>query len=722
MRLPDQTSAVIDYARPINEDSVGKPAYIALPVFIVRIIGHPRRTSTLDLFQHTCLRLIDAGINNPREITQLLGLEAELVQSALHHLEAGGFIDTDISLAITAEGRGHVDQIDGEVSDEISHIYVFFDPLKQRFWPTLILTDPPVRERTVDFLGGHQGNGWLNYMIGSEGMGEFRRVRIDTLPAPSDVTDLNDLDRWYAAIAPIVRDAGHESMAVIERLEMVRPAWMIVPVYAPLHSLTPRWVAADPITGRSGGWVQRRIEEFRQDQRFEAIRETINWIIDTSSHIAEGEVGQSLKAKREAARQCAAAFSYLPSVLGDGLVAFHYALIEVEESEGSDRVEAMGTAAKHAWAIIEASLQACLQEAPIDRQAIIDSIGGERMPLEPAMEALTACGFVIDEAMRRFVERALAVPTHQLKRTLRGENGDLWCQLYLVAQVAQQDMEHPLRNLARDCPQSLGVIQQLVDLRTRGSHAVQLEHGFSVTPEEITTLVHHWASWLSSDQPPPASERIESSGDHVLAKLRFRAKRQVTDLLGEDYSDLLRGLLVRLFLKRQQLDEIAEPDHPMAKTVRMDIVDTCYRAFEGLMREWLDRWRLPAKHQDRIPGRIDEAFHILSVSNSGCQALLHPNPKRLERAALRHGSTLAASTARLLLETAAYPKHPFRRVIAEHPNCIQIISKTCDARKHAGLDRIPPEQNDIDTITSCVSELFRFDAVEYNAPGMTTQE
>ena len=714
----------VDFAVPLpsRDDSIGKPRFIALPVVIVRVIGHPRRTAELDLFQHTCLRLIDAEVDHQFQICELIGLEPELVDSVLESLKSKGLIKIIPgrigigSLSITANGRDSVSKNQNEISDEISHVHVFFDPVNQHFWPTFSIPMPPLCKRSPESLE-KPSTSRLEYMVGSEGSSETRQVHIDNVPRPSDEVDLNDLDRWHTELSAIIFDTNHSAMANITRVEEAQPAWVSVPVYVPRLSMTRRPVTADPFNdGKPGGWIQRHVETLRRDPGFAELQKTILLIEEDATHIGKGELRQSLESRYNNALQRAEPLEYLPPLLGDELVAFHYALNDAGQSEGADRTGLMGKAAKHAWAIMEHSMNECLQRHPVDRHGIIDSISGEWMDSAPVIEALTTLGFVLDEASHDFLTRALAVPALRLKKTLEEGHNNFLCQLFLTAHAALHRADHPLRQLARDCPHTLGIIQRLSDLRTRGSHAVELERGFS-TEDKLVELVHNWASWLSCEIPPPAPGSPVVPADRVHGKLRFHVRKQVSDLLGEDYSDLLSGLLVDVLVQRQELKELSPTgtDHPAAKGQRVDMIDTFYRAFEGLARNWLDRWILPEKQQGHVPGHIQEAFGILSLPTSECEPLLRPRPQQLQRAADRSGATLAASVARLLLEAAASPVHPFRNVIEAHPGCLQYISRTCDVRKHLGVGRIPPEQDEIETIADCVESFFRFDAAQHSA-------
>lgn len=136
MAILNRTSFPILYFNPTAwPNKVAKNKFLLWPAYGFRIAAPVPRPHHLNLFQKYVLAMLQAGVQHPPEIGQLLGLSPELI----------GYILTELTQLNLSDEQGNLTKLGKEFlkqeslqNQELASGYIFQDPFTGKFWPRFV--------------------------------------------------------------------------------------------------------------------------------------------------------------------------------------------------------------------------------------------------------------------------------------------------------------------------------------------------------------------------------------------------------------------------------------------------------------------------------------------------------------------------------------------------------------------------------------------------------
>ena len=708
LNFPTQESKIIDLNKDLRDRIYGKEAIAGLPVVLIRVVGNGQRTSELDLFEETVYRLIRANVSTVDEMHGLIGLEKPLIESIVISL-------ANRELIKVVAGQWHF--MEGELSFSIDasrrkQAWLFFDPICKAFLPFVCSEEPT----GVELLPQqHKSGRIIEYQVGSEGGGRIEKLRIDRNDPLSIHASFEDIEQWRLAVGELVpllrRRHGFVS---IEALQPTESAWFVVRLFLPARSQYPQWQVQDPVGRERSEALKQHIERIvahatdSQAVRIEPLLNTLKKLKERSQYLVEGEHHQQLSKRAAEAKSQVQSLPALPQAIGDGLLRFHYDLLEADEVEGQPRTERISSAYAIAWAAMEEAAAHYLASRQIDVSQLGTGFAAEILDPEPTLQSLREIGWTVHSEQERELSRFFRVSTSKLQRTLRGignhtSSFDLPSLWYILLQEATGSDDAPLKQLCRACPEAMSVLADLQILRNRGAHSNTLsdQQGQHSNTDQAIRFIHCWVCLLGAGALPNsitgAEAGYEKGPNQTRAVAgRLRAQMEQEALRCVSLNDPLYVGVVELLCRRSDLqaiysdakdatEDVLEQSSFLTVQLSLKAVEQCYVTLERLSREWLERWQ-PLSNRETISGHdCPEACYEL-----GLPIKLNAAHHRIQSALQHRSATMMAQVCAVVIEAAADPRHPLRNLIVSAPQLLPTIQRIAEERDHLQLGRIPP--------------------------------
>lgn len=725
LSFPRQESKIVDLNKALRDPVDGKVEVVGIPVVLVRVTGNGERNSELDLFEETVYQLISANVSTVDEIHGLIGLEKPLIESIVISLE-------NRELIKVVAGQWHLLDAASSFNIEASsrkQAWLLFDPICESFIPFVFREEPT----GVELLPHqHEGGKKIAYQVGTEGGGRTEHLKVDRHTPLPIRSDFEDLEQWRSAIGEIMpmlrRRHGFVS---IESMQPTESVWFVVRLFLPARSLHPQWQAQDPLGRERSELLKQRIERIvahatdSQSLRIEPLLIALGRLNERCQYLVDGEHRQQLSNRALEARNRVQGLPELPRDLGDGLLRFHYELLEADEVEGQPRTERLASAYSIAWATMEEAAAHYLANRQLDLSQLGGGFAAEILDPEPIIQSLRQVGWTVHTEQERELSRFFRVSTSKLRRTLReignrSSSFDLPSLWYILIQEAAGKDDAPLKQLCRACPQAMNVLADLQTLRNRGAHALTLtsHQGQHSNTDQAIHFIHCWVCLLGantlleeSTDSKGVKGNVFGSAKTIAGRLRAKIEQEALQIVSQN-DPLYLGVIELLCRKADVVALQSSPknettddlDQSSFLTVQlcMQAVDQCYVALERLSREWLDRWQPLSKRETVKCCDCPTACREL-----GLTIKLNAANFRIESALQHRSAAMMAQVCAVVIEAASDPLHPLRTLITSMPQLLPTIQQIADEREHLQLGRIPPSTTTVLTLIEQVLEACR---------------